>query len=108
MERLQIVGVGLPGLPDEILFDTDELAKALEEEEDIFSETDSEDDRSSAFEELMEGDGLPPLKMKCLAGGLSLGSINEMSNFLGEGSLATFQIAATHDMGTQLAEWREC
>jgi len=59
----------------------------------------------------MEGDGLPPLKMKCLAsldmkclaGGLSLGSINEMSNFLGEGSLVTFQIAATHDMGTQLA-----
>ena len=55
MERLQIVGVGLPGLPDEILFDTDEMAKALEEEEDIFSETDSEDDRSSAFEELIDG-----------------------------------------------------
>jgi len=101
MERLQIVGVGLPGLPDEILFDTDEMAKALEEEEDAFSETDS-DEQSIAFEELMESDGLPPLKMKCLAGGLSLKSINDMSNFLGEGSLVTFQVAATHDMGTQL------
>ena len=34
MERLQIVGVGLPGLSDDILFDTDELAQALEEEEE--------------------------------------------------------------------------
>ena len=30
---IAIVGVGLPGLSDEILFDTDELAQALEEEE---------------------------------------------------------------------------
>ena len=34
MERLQIVSVELPGLSDEILFDTDELAQALEEEEE--------------------------------------------------------------------------
>ena len=102
MERLQIVGVGLPGLPGEILFDTDEMAKALEEKEDEFSETDSEE-QSTAFEELMEGDGLPPLKMKCIAGNLSLKSINDMSNFFGEGGLVTFQIAATHDMGNQLA-----
>ena len=33
MERLQIVGVGLPGLPEEILFDTDKRAKELEEKE---------------------------------------------------------------------------
>lgn len=55
LERLQILGVGLPGLPEEILFDTDELAKALEAEEDRFSDddTDTED-----FEELMESDGV--------------------------------------------------
>jgi len=97
MERLQIVGVGLPGLQDEILFDTDELAKALEEEEDSFSEH-----STNAFEELMESDDLPPLKMKCLAEGLSLKSINDKNKFFGEGSRVTFQIAATHDMGNQL------
>lgn len=99
MERLQIVGVGLPGLPEEILFDTDELAKALEEKEDTFQS----DDDSETFEELMESDGLPPLKMKCVADGLSLKSINDKSKSLGEGSCVTFQIAATHDMGNQLA-----
>ena len=56
MERLQVVAVGLPGLPEEILFDTDEQAKALEEEEDRFSETDSEAEES--FDELMENDGV--------------------------------------------------
>jgi hypothetical protein len=54
MERLQVVAVGLPGLPEEILFDTDELAKALEEEEDRFSDTDSDE----SFDELMESDGV--------------------------------------------------
>ena len=107
MERLQIVGVGLPGLSDEILFDTDELAQALEEEEgDDFTDTSSEDDdetSSDYFEELMESDGLPPLKMKCLADGLSLASINDKSKSMGEGSVLTFQMAATHDMGNQLA-----
>jgi len=99
LERLQILGVGLPGLPEDILFDTDELAKALEAEEDRFSDddTDTED-----FEELMESDGLPPLKMKCLAEGLSLESINDDSKSLGEGSIVSFQVAATHDMGNRL------
>lgn len=45
---------------------------------------------------------LPPLKMKCSADGLSLESINDRSKSLGEGSIVTFQIAATHDMGNQL------
>ncbi len=54
MERLQIIAVGLPGLPEEILFDSDELAKALEEEEDRFSDTNSEE----SFDELMESDGV--------------------------------------------------
>ena len=56
VNRLQIVGVGLPGLVDEVLFDTDLLAKALEEQEEIYSETES--DMSENFEELMESDGV--------------------------------------------------
>lgn len=55
LERLQIVGVGMPGLPEEILFDTDEVAKALEEEEDRFSDEESENDD---FDELFESDGV--------------------------------------------------
>jgi hypothetical protein len=55
LQRLQIVGVGMPGLPDEILFDTDEVAKALEEEEDRFSDEELEDDD---FDEMMESDGV--------------------------------------------------
>ncbi len=57
MERLQLVAVGLPGHPEEVLFDTDEMAKALEEEEDRFSETDSDE----SFDELMESDGVSSL-----------------------------------------------
>ncbi len=56
MERLQVVAVGMPGLPEEILFDTDQMAKALEEEEDRFSDTDS--DENESFDELMESDGV--------------------------------------------------
>ncbi len=55
LERLQIVGVGMPGLPEEILFDTDEVAKALEAEEDRFSDEESENDE---FDELFESDGV--------------------------------------------------
>jgi len=99
LDRLQIVGVGMPGLPEEILFDTDEVAKALEEEEDRFSDEESDNDD---FDEMMENDGLPPLKMKCLAEGLSLSSINDKSKSLGEGSILSFQIAATHDMGNKI------
>lgn len=40
--------------------------------------------------------------MKCSADGLSLKSINDQSKSLGDGSIVTFQIAATHDMGNQL------
>lgn len=54
MERLQIIGVGLPGLPEEILFDTDEQAKALEEQEDRLPDEGSGED----FDELMESDGV--------------------------------------------------
>ena len=45
---------------------------------------------------------LPPLKMKCLAEGLSLSSINDKSKSLGEGSILSFQVAATHDMGDRI------
>lgn len=106
MERMQIVACGLPGLPDEVLFDTDALAAAREEEEDEFTESDDDED---SFEELMEFDGLPPLKVKVLTQGLSLRSINDKEaskshkNRGIEGSIVTFQVAATHDMGNQLA-----
>jgi len=97
MERLQIIGVGMPGLPDEVLFDTDAAAAAREEEEDD-SELEEDDD---GFEELMEEDGLPPLKIKASCESLSIKSINDKR--LGQGSRVTFQVAATHDMGSQLA-----
>jgi hypothetical protein len=41
--------------------------------------------------------------MKCLANDISLESINDNSRCVGEGSTVTLQIAATHDMGNQLA-----
>mmetsp|Transcript_17281 Transcript_17281/g.35060 ORF Transcript_17281/g.35060 Transcript_17281/m.35060 type:complete len:1797 (-) Transcript_17281:136-5526(-) len=103
IERLQVLAVGLPGIPEETLFDTDALAAALEEEEDVLTETDSEEEEEEDFEELMECDGLPPLKMKVIAEGLNLKSINDKSKNKGEGSIVTFQMAATHDMGDQLA-----
>lgn len=96
MERLQIIGVGMPGIPDEVLFDTDAAAFAREEEED-----DDSEEEEDAFEQLMEEDGLPPLKMKVQSESLSIKSINDKS--IGEGSRVTFQVAATHDMGNQLA-----
>jgi hypothetical protein len=101
IERLQVLAVGLPGIPDETLFDTDVLAAALEEEEDVLTESDSEVEED--FEEMMECDGLPPLKMKIITEGLDLKSINDKSRNKGEGSIVKFQIAATHDMGDQLA-----
>jgi hypothetical protein len=101
IERLQVLAVGLPGIPDETLFDTDALAAALEEEEDVLTESDSEAEED--FQEMMDCDGLPPLKMKVIAEGLDLKSINDKSRNKGEGSIVKFQMAATHDMGDQLA-----
>jgi hypothetical protein len=101
IERLQVLAVGLPGMPDETLFDTDALTAALEEEEDVLTESDSE--AEGDFDEMMECDGLPPLKMKVIAEGLNLKSINDKSKNKGEGSIVKFQIAATHDMGDQLS-----
>ena len=100
MERLQIICVGLPGLQDEILFDTDKEAAARGE--DVFLDSESDVGSTDEFQELMEDDGLPPLKMKATTEGLSLKSINERSKSH-EGSVVTFQIAATHDMGNSLA-----
>ena len=98
MERLQIIGVGMPGIPEEVLFDTDAAAAALEEADDDDS---GEEEEVDAFEQLMEEDGLPPLKMKAQCESLSIKSINDKST--GAGSRVTFQVAATHDMGNQLA-----
>jgi hypothetical protein len=66
----------------------------------LFKESDEEEED---FEEMMECDDLPPLKMKVIAEGLDLRSINDKTKNKGEGSIVTFQIAATHDMGDQLA-----
>lgn len=100
MERLQIIAVGLPGLQDEILFDTDKEAAARGE--DVLLDTDSEASSEDDFDELMEYDGLPPLKMKVIAEELSLQSINDKSKSH-EGSVISAQVAATHDMGNFLA-----
>eukprot|EP00978_Attheya_sp_CCMP212_P001983 scaffold4090_cov42-Attheya_sp.AAC.1 len=105
MERLQIVGVGLPGLPEEILYDTDAEAAAREDEEDILSDSEGSESSEDIFEELMNFDGLPPLKMKAITDGVSLQSINDKSRTRGEGRMVSFQIAATHDMGNQLANF---
>ena len=102
IERLQVLAVNLPGIPDETLFDTDAHAAALEEEEDVLTESDSEAEEED-FEEMMECDGLPPLRMKVIAEGLNLKSINDKSKNKGEGSIVKFQMAATHDMGDQLS-----
>ncbi len=40
--------------------------------------------------------------MKCLAEDLSLTSINDKTKSLGQGSMLSFQVAATHDMGNKL------
>ena len=82
MERLQILAVGLPGLADEVLFDTDALAAAKEEDQDDFTESDSDEE---TFEELMADDGLPPLKMRAFCEGLSLKSINDKNQNHGKG-----------------------
>lgn len=107
MQRLQISAVGLPGLPEEILYDTDTLAAAREKEEDELEddseEEEEEDEEKEDFEEMMVYDGLPPLKMKALCEGLDLKSINDKTKTRCDGSTVTFQVAATHDMGTQLA-----
>jgi hypothetical protein len=106
MQRLQISAVGLPGLPEEILYDTDTLAAAREKEDDLDDDSEDEEEEEEAkeeFEEMMVYDGLPPLKMKALCEGLDLKSINDKGKTRFDGSTVTFQIAATHDMGTQLA-----
>lgn len=121
IQRLQVIGVGLPGLPEEVLFDTDKQVKELKEQKDRFSDQESSQD----FEELMENDGvrifvwlflnivvvhdhrltidsvskMPPLKMKCLAYGLSLESLNDRNKPLDQSSTISLQVAATHDMG---------
>jgi hypothetical protein len=60
----------MPGLSEEILFDTDEVAKALEEEEDNFSDEESDNDD---FNEMMENDGVSFLEESILC--ISLNSL---------------------------------
>ena len=88
--QLQILSVGLPGVPDEVIYDSHASIKV----EDDLSDTSSDD-----FEELMEEDGLPPLRMKAFCDELSLEKVNKKD---GQGSSVTFQMAAAHDLGRQL------
>lgn len=87
--QLQIISVGLPGIPDEVIFDTHGF-----QVEDENSDASSDD-----FEELMDEDGLPPLRMKANCDDVSLEGINDKSK---SGCIATFQMAAAHDLGKQL------
>jgi hypothetical protein len=96
VERLQIVGVGLPGLPDKILYDSDALA-ACDENEIVGSNAQDWDDET-------DKEGLPPLKMNALCNGLLLENLNDGANGRSEGSTVTFQITAMHAMGNQVAE----
>jgi len=100
IERLQLIAAGLPGLPEEVLFDTEGL-EAARKDDDVYDD-EMEMGEEDAFEELMEEDGLPPLRMKVLTEDLHLGSINDKDKAQ-EGSVVKFQIAAAHDMGNQLA-----
>ena len=99
IERLQLIAAGLPGLQEEVLFDTDGLAA---NNEDMLVMDNYVMEEEDDFEELMETDGLPPLRMKVLTEDLNLQSIND-KNKAQEGTVVTFQIAAAHDMGSQLA-----
>jgi len=78
------------GLVDELLYDSHGSVKV----ECDLSETMSDD-----FEELMDEDGLPPLRVKVNCDDVSLDKINEKDS---HGSIATFQMAAAHDLGRQL------
>jgi hypothetical protein len=98
IERLQLIAAGLPGLPEEVLFDTEGVAADNDMPHVDNSDLDEDDD----FAEFMECDGLPPLRMKVLTEDLNLRSIND-KNKAQEGTVVTFQIAAAHDMGNQLA-----
>ena len=88
--QLQILSVGLPGIPDEIIYDSHASIKV----EDDLSETSSDD-----FEELMDEDGLPPLRMRAFGDNISVENLNDKSS---KGCSLTVQMAAAHDLGKQL------
>jgi hypothetical protein len=96
VERLQIVGVGLPGLPDKVLFDSDTLAAGDENE---IVESNAQD-----WDNEMEKEGSTPIRMKALCSGLSLKNLNHGAKGRSDGSTVTFQIAAMHDMGNRVAD----
>ena len=70
----------MPGLPEEVLFNSDEVSGAREAQE----MTDSDEEEDEAFAELLEEDGL--------CENLSLEESQK------EGNVVTFQVAATHDI----------
>ena len=106
LKRLQVITVGLPGFPDEVLLDTDREAAARKK---LLDENDNDDnnkdnDKDNVFEELMECKRLPLLRMNVVQGAegaLSLTRVNgarsdEDDN---KGRVVALKIAAMHDMG---------
>ena len=98
IKRLQIIGAGLPGTPDEILFDTDMLTND-DREKDVFFESYDEDSEKD-----MDSESMPPLKMKVLSDGLSLVSINDRGQSRGKESIVKFQMVASHDFGNHIGK----
>ena len=98
VERLQIVGVGVPGVPDEVLFDTLSLTND-DSGKDLFFESHDEDSKKG-----MDSDEMPPLKMKVLSDGLSLVNINDKSSSPKNGSIVKFQMIASHDFGNHVGK----
>jgi len=86
LERLQILAVDLPGLPDHKLFDSEEDVPILGEEEFTHS--------------LINDDKSPPLKIQALAPSRKF--LEEVNDNNCPGSLVTFQIGASHSMKRQL------
>jgi hypothetical protein len=91
IERLLISANGLSGKSDLVLYDSDSAI--------AFGADDSEED---FFHELVDSEKPRPLKLRARVNSLSLATMNqENESDAGEGTVK-FQIAAAHNMGTQI------
>ena len=97
VERLQLVGVGLPGSSDEVLFDTDTMVEGDDSDKNIFFESFEEDSEMA-----MDLDAGPPLKMNALSDDLSLASINTRLASKSNGSSVRIQLVASHRLGQHI------
>jgi hypothetical protein len=91
IERLQFVAVGLPGSPDEVLFDTDTMVEGYDGDKTIFFQSFEEDSENK-----MNSEAGPPLKMKAISDDLSLASINDRLASKSKGSIVRIQMVASH------------